>query len=227
MTSKSLKQAVYRGLINITFSENNDEKELIHRLIISAIVYNVLSLMLENDPGLSRDITSLASKYGESYKPIIDSMPDKYVVYKVLYNTVKSYNISSFIKMNDSQINEINKLFQNKTETKLFDINSFSQYMYKVPYTTFWQLERLRKIHYQIMVPIAEYYLNKNSILPSSIIIYNAEKVKDNPGKEISFIINGINPSSVVRDIKQDKQLIKKYIYDVRIEDEKVVIITN
>lgn len=225
MTFKSLRQSVHRGFLKVPFDKEDQEEGKIHKLIASAIVFKLVRDIIGKNPALTSDITSTIESYAGTYKTIIESMQSKYVVYRTLYNTVREYHLSSFLTITEEQINRINKIYEDKTEVRLFEKESFSQYMYKVSHTTIGQLERLRKIHYEIIVPIVDYYIERFNLSYSAMVVDNAEAVANNPGKEISFTITGIPVASIVRDVKQDKMKVSKYIYDIHTNDDKVVLI--
>lgn len=226
MTFNSLKQTVFAALQKQSFTTTDSEIGTIHSILVGALLFTTLEKLLSSDTAYTSKISSLADNYATTYKNIIESLKGKYLSYKTLYSTCKKYNLTSFLKINRTQINEINAIYKNKQEIKTLSLSSYSPYMYGILSLTDTQNTRLRSIHYNVIVPIISHYKTLYNIKFTDINIDN--EIDANPGKIIKINISSVSNSKLYSDISNDIFNIKKFIYKVDLTDDNYVkIIMN
>lgn len=224
MTFNSLRQTVFSALQKQTFTADDSETKVIHSIIAGSLLFTTLESLLNSDTSYSSKISSLANNYAATYKNIVESLKGKYLSYKVLYSTCKGYNLISFLKINRTQINELNNIYKNKQEIAIISTSSYSPYMYGILKLSDEQNARLRSIHYNVICPIIKYYKTSHNIKFTNINIDNY--LDSNPGKIIKLNISTISNSKLYSDILNDIFNVGKYIYKVDLTDDDYVEIT-
>lgn len=221
MKPSILKTGIHEGLMQIPFDTNKD------KLILSCILYSFILNMSSTDTNVQNNVKALVQSYINVFKNNFTFYKQKAISYNIMIRKIESYRKNSFLEFTYREIEEINKLYQNKTETVPFSISSFSQYMYKVAGIKMSNYRRLSKVHYEVMAPIIQYYRDNNGIEESSMEIYDAELYPDIPGKDIYFAIKGVTINRVVSDIKANRIPIRDKIYLIETKSPYVRIITN
>jgi hypothetical protein len=221
MKPNTLKTGIHEALMLVPFDRDED------KLILSCIFYSFISNMGSVDSNIQNNIKSTVQSYANVFKNNFAVYKQKAIAYNIMVRKIESYRKNSFLEFNFNEIQEINKLYQNKTELVSFSTSSFSQYMYKVANIKLSNYRRLSKVHYEIMVPIIQYYKDNNGIEESNMEIYDSELYPDIPGKEIYFGIKGILPNRVVSDIKSNRIPILDKLYLVETKNPYIRIITN
>ena len=221
MTFNSLKQTVFAALQKQSFTATDSETKTIHSIIAGALLFTTLEKLLNSDISYSSKVSSLADNYAATYKNIVESLNGKYLSYKTLYSTCKKYKLTSFLKINKTQINELNDIYKNKQELLTVSISSYSPYMYSILTLTDYQNNRLRSIHYNVVVPIIKHYKTSYNIKLTDVNIDNG--IDTNPGKIIKINISSISNSKLYSDITNDIFNIGKYIYSVDLSDDNYV----
>lgn len=211
MTFNSSKMAIHlvakQGLYN-----NDDGLAQTNYLITCCILYELISSLVKNNPGYDGQISNLASRYLSSYISIVEGLKKKYVSYSVRRSTIRKWGYPKFYDLTENQAEQIISLYHDKTEMEQFSLVRYSQQMYNVENISNTYDERLKKVHYKIMIPIVSYCMDKYGIKTKDVEVYSIDGVESNPGKEIVFKINGIPVSKLISDI-MNRSGIQKYIY--------------
>jgi hypothetical protein len=197
MRSNDTKKAVYEALASVdTFSDNTD------RLIASCLLFDYIKKLLSNDTGLQNNAKNLAASYSDLFIETLASFKKKFVSYNAMRDLIESYRRDNFITFTDQQVIAVVRLYQDKTLIAPFSTKVFSQYMYKVIKVNRAQYDRLRKIHFEVVVPIIRFYMDNYGLGQEDIEIESGTEYPATPGKEILFSIKDVTPSKVVSDIK-------------------------
>ena len=210
MNFNSMKQVVKNTIDTLTFSTTDSNEKLVNKILTGVLLENALENITAVDSSKFNNTSSLASSYATTYKNIVESLKGKYVSYKSIYLKIISYNIDDFILITKHQLNEILNLYRNKTQLVGFDNISFSQYMYGVLKASEKDVNRLRNIHYKVIVPLINYCQNKYFILFSAVSL---EDVGNIVGTEITIGIDGVASNKIYNDICNDYMNISKYLY--------------
>lgn len=216
--NKILQHKVYEAVFkqsSFTKTEKN---------AICCILYKYCSNLLNSDSANASSVNSIASSYCGSISALFKSLQSKYLSYNLILKEINDYNKDNFTQYTDHEIENIYKLYQNKTQVVSFSINNFSQYMYKVSGITHYQHTKLAQIHKKIMKPIAAYYMDKYGIADSNLEVYSATNDDEAIGREIIFTIKGINNSIVVNDVT--KGIIPIDYYSIEVDGDYIKLIT-
>jgi hypothetical protein len=221
MRISALKVGIHEGLMFAVFDTNID------KLIVSCVMYNFLRNLSLNDTSAQNNIKALVSSYMDTFKNNFTMYKKKAITYNILVRNIENFRKNSFLEFTGKEIEDVNKLYQNKTQVVPFSTSSFSQYMYKVSSIDFAKHKRLSEIHFNIMCPIIRYYSDNNNISEKKMEIYDAEIYPDNPGKEIYFAISDVSSAKIVNDIKSNRISINSKLYLVEVKNPFVRIITK
>jgi hypothetical protein len=219
MKTNDLKRGVYETLLLEPFDDNID------RLIVSCVLYTHLEKVISLENKNQNTTKQLAQSYSQIFISNFLEYKSVAVGYNLIRQTIIGYRKNSFLDFLSSQIEEVKKLYENKTRIVPFSISKFSQYMYKVGKISHPNYIRLADIHQDIMIPIAKFYINSYKIDPSDLEILTAEDYAPTPGRVIIFKIKDITTAKIVNDIKTRK--IPVNYYNVETFGEYVKIITN
>lgn len=217
--NKVLLKAVNNAITRNPFENQNDN------ILTGVITYRFIMGLMARDPSVQSSLNSISAKYVESFKNVVSDMKNKYVSYMVIMSKLNIYGIKSFLNISDDIINEIYRLYLDKTKLVPFSVTSYAPEMYSISEITWEQNERLRKIHYSVMVPIMKQYIGNNNLHDSALKIYSALVYSDTPGKGIIFYIDGISPNRILTDIRKPSIGISDYIYKAQTYDNMVLLI--
>lgn len=184
----------------------------VNKTIVCCLLYALITSLISSDRSYEGQVRSVASQYLKTYIGIVEGMRTKYVSYSVMRAYLKNAGYPDFNNMAEDQVQHIIDLYHDKTSVKLYSKHEFSPRMYNLEDIGAQQYDRLREIHYNIMVPIFQYYIEGYGTKPSDIEIYSVDGVSTNPGKEIIFRIADIDPSRIIVDIR-DVIGVGDYIY--------------
>jgi hypothetical protein len=223
MRINELKRAIYNAFITNPIDDKTDE------LIVSCILYDFLRKVVENETSLQNNIKEVASNYLPSFIKSLNSFRESFISYITMRETIESFRKNSFLEFTQDEINAILTLYRDRTQIKKFSSMYFSQYMYKVIDISDYHYKRLSSIHFNLIVPIIKFYKNNYGASDTDMEIVSALEYLENPGKEMLFSINGVDPSRVINDINSFRIPIKKGrdFYDIRTYKNLVRIITN
>jgi hypothetical protein len=218
MNSKILKKNIFEGFRTVEFKSNTD------KLIASCLLYDYIKRILVNENDVSNSMRLLVQSYAPSYKNIIETFKSRFVSYVIMFRTIESYKKPVFTDFTDFEIRTIVDYYQNRAEIVKFSTTYFSQYMYKIVNMKKHQYDKLSETHFSVMVPIIKYYMDNYQLSQTDLEVEDAEFYPSNPGKEITFGINGISPARVVSDIKSGNISINYYDIDIYQQYVKIVI---
>jgi hypothetical protein len=221
MTNNNIKNSIYQTLINQKLDDETD------KIIVSCLMYDYISRVLKMSNGEQNDINSLASSYFKLFKNSFSEYKKNAVSYSIIRSTVEGFKKNSILEYYEDEIEEIAKYYQDKTQLVPFSSNYFSQYMYRIIKLSNSQYERLSNIHFNIMIPIINFYKVGYGAKDSDLEIFSAEGYAENPGKEIIFTIKDYESSRVINDIKVGKINFKSSIYSVSSYKNYIKIVVN
>lgn len=215
MTFSEAKTQIYAAVASKVFDEDDENINKINQLVTCCILYEFLSSMISSDESIESTLMTTAASYADQYISITKNFQKKYVAYSLMRVVIRSWGYPAFINITESQAKQIITYYHDKTEIVDFSSSSYSQYMYNIGSLTKSQNDRMRKIHFAIMVPIVKYFLDQNQDLSvSDVAIYSIDSVSTNPGKEIIFRIEGVSTAKLIYAIK-NKIGIWSYLHSV------------
>ena len=217
--NKSVLSAVNRAIVKNASEKINDT------ILTGIITYKYILKIISIDDGSLSNLESLALSYSKSFKETVQNMKNTYVSYAVISSKLEKYGVKSFLQITDDIIDEIYKLYLDKSLIKPFSISKYDPNIYSISNINWESNERLRKIHYNVMVPLIKYYIGNNGLVESDMKIHSALVFSETPGKGILFNINGIGVSRILTDIKKPSLGISKYIYKAQSYENMVLII--
>lgn len=210
----------YKNLVHSVTSsveyDNSLGTEKINYLITSVILYNFLLQQLKVNSEIRSNIKGFLTSYVNTFKNIVETLHSKYVSYATMLVYLKEKHYSTFLEMSDSDIDYITKLYENKTQIETFSLKRYSPNMYNLFNISYGDNINLSKVHFNVMVPIVNYYIKKYDITMSDIEIYSVNSISSNVGKEIIFRINGIPLAQLINDININCG-ISEYVYSTKI----------
>lgn len=209
MTFNGLKQIVYQSLLVQQFT--NEDKDVNHtnQILAGVLLIKTLRQLMLSSPKYQDDIKQTASQYAITFKNVAESMGGKFISYKEIKQNIKNYNIKSILDLTETQINEIYKLYENKTEIAEFDLSNYSSRMYNIYKLTEKENNRLSKIHFKVICPIMTYYKTYYGIRMAAINVEDSGSV---PAHEIKLSIDGILINQIYNDIERDVMNIQQYL---------------
>lgn len=219
------KTSLKRNIYIVCEQGNFDDK--FDKLITACLLYTAVENITKTSENFSNDTTTIASSYLPTYRSLVLKAKTIYVSYSVMKKYIEKKNVYGFLEFTKEMIDEINRLYADKTEIVPFSTFLFNASMYKVQNITLEQNKRLSKIHFNVMVPIAKYFKDNYDISDDKVEIYSADSVANQPGKTIQFYISGIKPRDILSAITTGKIEISDFIYleESRLVDEYVEII--
>ena len=164
--NKILLKAVNNAILK------NQGESIGENILIGCVVYKQCAKAMTLDNDMMTSMGKLADSYVSTFKNIIHNMKNVYVSYSVIMTKISQKGLKSFLNIDDRFLNEIYSLYLNKTMIKPFSLSMYSPNIYSIDDLSWEQNERLRNIHYNVMVPLAKYYINKNGIREDNIHIY-------------------------------------------------------
>ena len=214
MNFNTLKSTIAKSLLKTGF-DLPDEK--VNSITVGCLVYNMVDTMAARDTSILDRIPKICDEYSKSYKGIVENLTKKYISYKQITDYITDNSIGDFASIKESQLWDIVKLYGVKQERKAFSRVTYSQYMYNVYNISEKDNAYLRKMHYNVIVPIAEYYITYNGINESSISIENM--FHKMPGKGIRISISGVPSSKIYHDISMRSIDVLAYIHKMSLAD--------
>lgn len=170
-------------------------------LLSEIILYKFLSSLISQNPGLLNDIDSTVESYGYQYVDKVLEMKYTYVSYSKIVALLEKNSIKSFVSMSEDLIEQIYTIYLDRTVVLDFSIVNYHQNMYKLNNLSLVDDVYLKKVHYNIMIPISEYYHSLSNIPYGNLEIEYAKTALTLPGKEIKFYISGVDSIIVYNDI--------------------------
>ena len=219
LMNKIILKAVNNGVLK------NPSEKLNDTILTGIITYKYVAKMASIDRDVMSMITGVAEKYAGVFKETVAEMKNTYVSYMVIMSKLDKYGLSSLLDVTDSIIDEIYKLYLDKTLIKPFSVSLYSPNIYSISDLTWEQNERLRNIHYSIMVPIAQYYMNNNNLSETDMKIYSGLVFSDIPGKGILFSINGISLPRIMNDLKKPSIGVWDKLYKASTYENMILLI--
>jgi hypothetical protein len=203
MTDKTIIKEIYLGMQSLDYGESSDttSESKYNKIIASCLIFYIIKNLIATDSSNESNIVTLAGNYGTTYKSIVSGMKNTYISYLLMQNKLAEYKPASFLDMTNEKIETIYKLYQNKTEIKKFSCINFSEYMYNVSSISADNEIKLRKIHFDVMVPIMKFYKATNGLNDNNMVIIQAD-TGGYIGKEIIFYIDGVSNANLIYDIK-------------------------
>jgi hypothetical protein len=228
MSNKNIKIGIQNALLDSKLKDNTD------KLIASCLIYEFISRMLEQEDSLKNDIRVLADNYKESFTRKVLDAKNNLISYDLMREKVLSFKKNNFISFTSSNVDEVNKIYLDKTLIKKFSTSYFSQYMYKLLNISEYHYTRLSKNHFNVMAPIVSFYVDKLGIKQEDTEVLSSLGFRDNPGKEVVFKIKGVEPGRVIADINSYRIPIKASddklpndFFSIRIDGDYLRIIFN
>ncbi len=197
------------------------------QIMTGIVVYKTLDKISKTKPDILTDIISVASSYADNVMSTIASMKNQYVSYSIMLYKIKNDRITSILDLNSTTLEYLYSLYLDKTKIVKFSRFNYSPNMYSVDDLSMSENNKLRDIHFNIMVPLVNYYINKNGIKSSDVKIYTAISSANLPGKGILFSIEGIGNINIVNDSKRPSIGIVDKIYTISVYDNKVLLIVK
>lgn len=228
MTFESLKQTCAYKVSGKTFNSGDALSDRTNRILTLVLLISIIQKHIKGNSKMESHVDSLANEYIELYKPIVESLEEKYITYKSIKRLVEKYNLNSLMRLTENQYQELLNLYENKQEKVVFNPYRFSQFMYKVESLNYAEEDKLRKTHFNIICPIVKYYISYASIKNEDVDVEAAEG--SFPGKEIKLAITNVNYNKIISDINLRKigEDINKQIYSVSLTDDgfvKIVVL--
>lgn len=220
MINSSLQRIIYEKTALKSYDDNYQ------RLIVSCVLYKYIVSILKANSSGANSISSLADSYLGIITSQIKTFKKSYVSYIEMERLIKNSGKTRFLDFPERLINDIQKLFLNKTKIEDFSPYKFSPAMYRIGNLSFRDYNRLVAIHNSIMVPIAEFYRSNFQKNYSDLKI-NDSNIGSYPGKVIKFAISGIDTSKIVGDIKLGRIGIESLLYDAICDDSFISITVN
>lgn len=173
--------------LNIIISNNIGKANLADpedRIIYGCLLYRSVHKLISSGSIEMIDADSLIESIYKKVLLEFNTMQQSYVFYHVMKSRIKYLNKSSFSAITEKNIEFLLDGFNTK-RIEPFSTTQFSQYMYNISNLTLKEHNRLSQIHFNIMVPIAKYYMENYNVSSRDIVIYNVLEVPNNPGKII------------------------------------------
>lgn len=225
MTFNNSKMQIHLVAKQGTYDDKNNLADT-NYLITCCLLYETIASIIRADSSYDGLVSLLAKKYLKSYISIVEGLKQKYVSYSVMMSYIKDWEYPKFYEISEEQANKIISLYHDKTEIEQFSVNTYSYKMYNIEKLSDIQNERLRNIHYKIMVPIMQYCIDEYGANTHDIEVFSINDVETNPGKVILFKVNNVQNAGLTNDIK-NKIGVNKYIYSVNQYGEYIKLIIN
>lgn len=200
MTFDSVKQSVNKEIIKLKIDKED-------KIILAALVINILDTYSNS----KQQTSSLISSCVKTYEGIVSTIRDKYVSYKEMIKLIRYNKVSDILHLTRDIINKIVSLYEIKQRILQFDLLRYDSGMYNIMINNDEDNDRLRNTHFNIMVPIVNYYMKLYMIRESDIFVEDSDIGMI--GKSIKFGVSGIDSSVILGDIATDRIGIAKYIH--------------
>ena len=190
---KTLLYEIYKASIYIDV--NADPTDVI---IAECLTYSLIQNETLSNPSVSTG--NLAKKYFPGLYNSLLTAKNNLVSYSMMKKYIEDLK-KPFLQYTESDIRKINEYYSQKNEAKQFSTLYFRPEMYSVTSLNAKDFEYLEKIHWAVMVPIANYYKMNHNIWPDAFKIVDAYGDSNIPGKQLKINVNGIASSVIYGDI--------------------------
>lgn len=221
MNNTYIKQGIELATMNKVFDSQID------KLIVSCLLYDYIVRVLSKQSGFQNNSMELAKSYLDLFINDFIIYKDSAVSYTLIRKKIEATKKNSIIEFYDDEIRDIVNLYNDKTAVKTFSTTSFSQYMYRVLQLSNKEYKFLSNIHKNIMIPIAKFYKNLYDIEDKNLEIYSAQEYSGLSGKEILFLIRGIDTTKIVSDINTKRIPLGNKVYRCKADGLFVNILVN
>lgn len=211
----TIKQTAIKAINGEVFSNESEEKNRNNKIIATALLIKTVMTLTEKDRFIGDSTMALAKSYAKSYKSISESLEGKFVSYKKLVRYIQNSNITNLKSLSYVNMEDIFTIYSNKIEIKPFKLNEFSQYMYNLTDLSEYELSRLNKVHFNVIVPIMGYFIDKYDVREDDISIEDVSEGE--VGKIIDLSIQNIDNTKIVSMLNQDVLGLKNFIYSTRL----------
>lgn len=220
MSFNGLKQIAYQSVVKQEFKNIDNVKNNINKIITGTLLYKTLQRLMSSSEMYLDDIKETSDNYAKTYKSISESLEGKFVSYKQISKLISKYKLTSFMQINETQLNEIYSIYLNKNLIEKFSLEKYSPSTYGLINVSEKDNERLIKIHFKVMVPIIKYYMIYNKISLNDISI---EDCGDIPGREVKFAISKVPSNQIFLDLENNLMNVGHLIYNFDIISDNFV----
>ena len=225
---QSLLQTSIIAINKQSFSKYSNDVNFINSVIATTLLENTLENYLESNQENISNISELANNYAALYKTEVETLKEKYVSYKRIFNEIKLYNLKSLFSLTRKEVSTICELYADKQLKEAFSPSKFSQFMYNIDGLSGQDEERLMTAHYTVVCHIAKCLENKYKIKYSDIDLNLSDEGQI--GRCIIFSVSGLPAIRVYKDIVENNEAgIMNYCYKVNIinRNELEFVLTN
>lgn len=195
-------------------------------LATEIILYKYLTNVLAVDSSQVNSIQTLVSTYKNQFETAFISLKNVYISYNKIYSLLRKNNYdNNLLGVPENIIDTIYTYYNDNTKIVEFDNKHFSNSMYNIDGIGNEISNYLKKIHFNVMCPIIEYFNKKYGTPISNMKIMSSDNIPNNIGKEIVFTITDINPFLIIENIK-NKNININY-YNISYEYPNIILINN
>lgn len=191
-----LKRRIWRG-VNKAIIDTGIEYKPYEIIIITANIYMQFYNIVKNNIQIKITDDQIASTT-EFVVNEYETKKAQNIDFSEVENYLRKINKYNLLLMSPEEIEDIVNIYYNSEELIKFSTNYFDIRMYKVANSdrNIILANKLKKIHYNIICPLVNYYKLKTNIIDDNVeTLYNKEE------KGIELKINGINPNIILKDI--------------------------
>ena len=205
------------------FSAYREEFSEIELLATEILFYKYIVYLTSTDDANRNNTNALIDSYVASYKNKFIELKQNYTSYLEIILFLKKINGTNLLSVKESEIDEVYKIYKESRLIEKFNIHSFNETVYNVNQVDNGAYAYLRKIHYNVMVPIIKYYMKVYNLDQSAMKIISATEASGNPGKKVIFYIDGIPSTRVFSDIVGHKFPIKYVSAELKFPHVEIV----
>ena len=205
------------------FSAYREEFSEIELLATEILFYKYIVYLTSTDDANRNNTNALIDSYVASYKNKFIELKQNYTSYLEIILFLKKINGTNLLSVKESEIDEVYKIYKESRLIEKFNIHSFNETVYNVNQVDNDAYVYLRKIHYNVMVPIIKYYMKVYNLDQSAMKIISATEASGNPGKKVIFYIDGIPSTRVFSDIVGHKFPIKYVSAELKFPHVEIV----
>lgn len=220
MNYQSLKQSVNSVLqtqaISSSYNFTNNDK-----IILGVLLFKIGEKILVNDSSYLGNLTPALKSYFSTYLNIVKTLKEKYTTYKEINKYINNHNILSFISIKYEYLNQIYYLYEHKKMKEQLSTKSYSCLMYDIENLSLEQDNILKNIHFKVIVPIVEYFIDFYGSSISDVFI--EDKGVNFPGKVLYLSISNIDVNLIYNFLLNDYSNIRKYLYSFDIIENNTI----